>query len=67
MVGRIIDYRHTDSGQTSPLDFSAHFIKNYNEKKEKYNAAVSRSGHQFTPFILDKFGNMLDDTKEMMY
>ena len=53
--------------QTNPLDFSAHLIKSYNEKKEKYNAAVRRSGHRFMPFILDKFGNVLDETKDMLY
>ena len=62
----MIDYHHTDSGQSNPLDFSAHLIKSVKEKKEKYSAAVSRSGHQFMPFVLDKFGNVLEDTKEMM-
>ena len=28
---------------------------------------MSRSGHQFMPFVLDKFGNVLEETKEMMY
>ena len=39
----------------------------YNEKKDKYSAAVSRNGHQFMPFVLDKFGSVLEGTKEMMY
>ena len=47
----MIDYRHTDSGQTNPLDFSAHMIKSEDEKLGKYNAAVSRSGHRFMPII----------------
>ena len=38
-----------------------------NEKKEKYNAAESRSGHRFMPFILDNFGTVLDETKDMLY
>ena len=49
------------------MDFSAHFIKIYSEKKEKYNAAESRSGHRFMPFILDNFGTVLDETKDMLY
>ena len=52
----MVDYRHTDSGQTNPLVFSGHMLK-----IGKYNAAVSRSGHRFMPFILDKFGNVLDE------
>ena len=63
----MVHYHHTDSGQTNPLDISAHRIKSVNEKKEKYNVAVSRSGHIFMPFVLDKFGNILEYTKEMLY
>ena len=65
--GLMIDYRHTDSGQTNPLDFSEHMTKNEIEKIAKYNAAVSRSGHRFMPIILDKFGNVLPKTRTMMY
>ena len=63
----MIDYRHTDSGQTNPLEFSEHMLKSDNEKIGKYNAAVSRSGYRFMPIILDKFGNVLQTTKYMMY
>ena len=49
------------------MDFSAYLIKSQNEKKGKYNAAVSRSGHRFMPFILDKFGNVQQGTKDMLY
>jgi hypothetical protein len=49
------------------MDFSAYLIKSHNEKKGKYNAAVRRSGHRFMPFIFDKFNNMLDETKDMLY
>ena len=63
----MIDYRHTDSGQTNPLDFSAHMIKREYEKLGKYNTAVSRSGHRFMPIILDKFGYVLQKTKDMMH
>jgi len=38
-----------------------------NKKDEKYSAAASRSGHQFMPFVLDIFGNVFEDSKEMMY
>ena len=65
--GLMIDYRHTDSGQTNPLDFSEHMTKSEIEKIAKYNAAVSRSGHRFMPIILDKFGNVLPKTRTMMY
>ena len=65
--GLMIDYRKKDSGQTNPLDFSAHMIKSEIEKIENYNTAVSRSGHRFMPIILDKFGNVLQKTKDMMY
>jgi hypothetical protein len=47
----MIDYRHTDSGQTNPLDFSAHMIKSEDEKLGKYNTAVSGSGHRFMPNV----------------
>ena len=30
--GLMVDYRHTDSGQTNPLDFSEHMMKNEIEK-----------------------------------
>ena len=63
----MVDYRHTDSGQTNPLDFSEHMTKSEIEKIAKYNAAVSRSGHRFMPIILDKFGNVLPKTRTMMY
>jgi len=63
----MIDYRHTDSGQTNPLDFSAHMIKSEIEKIGKHNTAVSRSGHRFMPIILDKFGNVLQKTGDMMF
>ena len=65
--GLMIDYRHTDSGQTNPLDFSEHMTKSEIEKIAKYNAAVSRSGHRLMPIILDKFGNVLPKTRTMMY
>ena len=61
----MVDYRHTDSGQTNPLDFSEHMLKSDTEKIGKYNAAVSRSGHRFMPIILDKFGNVLQKTRDM--
>ena len=63
----MIDYRHTDSGLTNPWDFSAQMIKSEDEKIGKYNTAVSRSEHRFMPIILDKFGNVLQKTKDMMY
>ena len=65
--GLMIDYRHTDSGQTNPLDFSEHMLKSDIEKIGKYNAAVSRSGHRFMPIILDKFGNVLQKTRDMLF
>ena len=49
------------------MDFSEHMIKSEVEKIGKYNTAVSRSGHRFMPIILDKFGNVLQKTKDMMY
>ena len=49
--GLMVDYRHTDSGQTNPLDFSEHMLKSDTEKIGKYNAAVSGSGHRFMPII----------------
>ena len=55
----MIDYRHTDSGQTNPFDFSAHMIKSEDEKLGKHSTTVSRSGHRFMPIILDKFANVL--------
>ena len=42
-------------------------IKSHNEKEGKYNAAVSRSGHRFMPIILDKFGDVLQKTRTMMF
>ena len=42
-------------------------IKSDNDKKGKYNAAVSRSGHGFMPFIFNKFGNVLQGTKDVLY
>ena len=42
-------------------------IKSDNEKIGKYNAAVCRSGHRFMPIILDKFGNVLQKTRDTMY
>ena len=65
--GLMVDYRHTDSGQTNPLDFSEHMLKSDAEKIGKYNAAVSRSGHRFMPIILDKFGNVLQKTRDMLF
>jgi len=65
--GLMVDYRHTDSGQTNPLDFSEHMLKSDTEKIGKYNAAVSRSGHRFMPIILDKFGNVLQKTRDMLF
>ena len=65
--GLMVDYRHTDSGQTNPLDFSEHMLKSDTDKIGKYNAAVSRSRHRFMPIILDKFGNVLPKTRTMMY
>ena len=38
-----------------------------NANPDKYDAAVSRNGHQFMSFLLDKFDNVLDDTKKMMH
>ena len=55
------------SGQTNPLDFSEHMLKSDTEKIGKYNAAVSRSGHRFMPIIFDKFGNVLQKTRDMMF
>ena len=63
----MIDYRHTDSGRTRPLDFPAHMIKSEDEKIRKYDTAVSRSGYRFMPIILDRFGNVLQGTKDMLY
>jgi len=63
----MIDYRHTDSAQSNPLDFSAHMTKSGDEKLGKYNTVVSRSGHRFMPIILDKFGNVLQKTKDIMH
>ena len=63
----MVDYRHTDSGQTNPLDFSAHMIKSEIEKIGRYNTVLSRSGHCFMPIILDKFGNVLQKTRDMMF
>ena len=63
----MVDYRHTDSGQTNPLDFSENMLKSDTEKMGKYNTAVSRSGHRFIPIILDKFGNVLPKTRTMMF
>ena len=34
----IIDYRHTDSGKTDPLDSTSHQTKDNDEKNAKYNA-----------------------------
>ena len=65
--GLMVDFRHIDSGQTNPLDFSEHMTKSEIEKIAKYNAAVSRSGHRFMAIILDKFGNVLPKTRTMMY
>ena len=42
-------------------------IKSEIEKIGKYNTAMSRSGHRFIPIILDKFGNVLQKTRDMMY
>ena len=42
-------------------------IKSEDEKKENNAPCVSRSGHHFMPFILEKFGNVLDGTKDMLY
>ena len=63
----MIDYRHTDSGQTNTLEFSAHMIKSEDEKIGKYNTTMSRNGHRFMPIILDKFVNVLQGTKDMLY
>ena len=42
-------------------------LKSDTEKIGKYNAAVSRSGHRFMPIILDKFGNVLQKTRDMLF
>ena len=42
-------------------------LKSDTEKIGKYNAAVSRSRHRFMPIILDKFGNVLQKTRDMLF
>ena len=39
----MIDYRHTDSGQTDPLDSTSHLNKDINGKIAKYNAVSNRN------------------------
>ena len=49
----MIDYGHTDSGQTDPLDSTSHLPKDNNEKNAKYNAVSNRNGPKFVAFVVD--------------
>jgi hypothetical protein len=63
----MIDYRHTDSGQTDPLDFTSHLIKDMNGKIAKYNAVSNRNGHLFVEFVVDRFGAVIKEVQNLMF
>ena len=55
----MIDYRHTDFGQTDPLDSTSHLTKDINGMIAKYNAVSNRNGHMFVAFVVDRFGTVI--------
>ena len=57
----MIDYRHTDSGQTDHLGSASHLTKDNNEKNAKYNAVSNSNGHKFVAFVVDRFGTVIKD------
>ena len=63
----MIDYRHTDSRQTNPLDSISHLNKDINGKIAKYNTVSNRNGHLFVPFAVDRFGTVIKEVQNLMF
>ena len=63
----MIDYRHTDSGQTDPFDPSSHLIKDVDGKNAQYKAVSNRNGHLFVAFVVDRFGNVIKSVQDLMF
>ena len=63
----MIDYRHTDSGQTDPLDSTSHLNKDINGKFTKYNTVSNRNGHLFVAFVVDRFGTVIKGVQDLMF
>ena len=55
----MIDYRHTDSGQTDPFDSTSHLTKDIDGKNAQYKAVSNRNGHLFVAFVVDRFGTVI--------
>ena len=63
----MIDYRHTDSGQTYLLDSTSHLAKDNNEKNAQYNAVSNRNGHRFEAFVVDRCGMVIKEVQNLMF
>ena len=63
----MVDYRHTDSGQTDPLDSTSHLTKDIDGKNAQYNAVSNRNGHLFVAFVVDRFGTVIKSVQDLMF
>ena len=63
----MIDHRHTDSGQTDPLDSTSHLTKDIDGKNALYKAVSNRNGHLFVAFIVDRFGTVIKKVQDLMF
>ena len=63
----MIDYRHTDSGQTDPFDSTSHLIKDIDGKNAQYKAVSNRNGHLFVAFVVDRFGTVIKSVQDLMF
>jgi hypothetical protein len=63
----MIDYRHTDSRQTNPLDSTSHLTKDNNGKNAKYNAVPNRNGHKFVAFVVGRFGTAIKEVQTTLF
>jgi hypothetical protein len=63
----MIDYRHTDSGQTDPLDSTSHLTKDIDGKNAQYKAVSNRNGHLLVAFVVDRFGTVIKGVQDLMF
>ena len=63
----MIDYRHTDSGQTDPFDSTSHLTKDIDGKNAQYKAVSNRNGHLFVAFVVDRFGTVIKSVQDLMF